>query len=209
MSVRVRDYVDSIDTTPLADLADRTPWDWTQSAEAIVRALIGARAPDFHFLGDGVAVHNTVNVEHGAQLKGPVIVGPHCFIAATALLRGGCWLDAGCTIGPACELKSSFLFAGTKLAHLNFVGDSVLGSDVNIEAGAMIANYRNEREDKRIRIAGADGVIDTGVEKFGAMVGDGARIGANAVIAPGALLPPKTIAARLSLVDQAPPPTPA
>jgi NDP-sugar pyrophosphorylase family protein len=202
MTIRVRDFVDRIDTTALADLADRAPWDLTQSAEAIVRALLGARAADFHFLSDGVAVHNTATVESSAQLKGPIIVGPHCFIAATALLRGGCWLEAHCIIGPACELKSSFAFAGSKLAHLNFVGDSILGADVNVEAGAMIANCRNERADKRIRIARADGAIDTGVEKFGAIVGDGARIGANAVIAPGALLTAGSIVARLSLVDQ-------
>ena len=203
MSVRVRDFVDSVDTSALADLADRAPWDWTQSSEAIIRALLSARAADFHFLADGVAVHNTATVEQGAQLKGPVIVGPHCFIAATALVRGGCWLDTHCTIGPACELKSSFIFAGSKLAHLSFVGDSVLGADVNLEAGAMIANYRNEHADKRIRIASESGLIDTGVEKFGSLVGDGTRIGANAVIAPGALLRPHTIVPRLSLIDQA------
>ena len=113
-------------------------------------------------------------------------------------MRGGCWLDARCIIGPAAELKTSFVFAGSKLAHLNFVGDSVLGADVNIEAGAMIANYRNERANKRIRI----GEIDTSVEKFGALLGDYCRIGANAVIAPGALLPAGSIVSRLSLVDQ-------
>lgn len=202
MTIRVRDYVDAIDTTALADLADRAPWDWTQNSEAIVRALIGARASDFHFLSDGVAVHNSATVENGAQLKGPVIVGPNCFIASTALIRGGCWLDARCTIGPACELKSSFNFAGSKLAHLNFVGDSVIGSDVNIEAGAMIANYRNERADKRIRIVHDGVILDTGVEKFGVIAGDGTRIGANAVIAPGAILASDSIVARLSLVDQ-------
>lgn len=81
------------------------------------------------------------------------------------------------------------------------MGDSVLGADVNVEAGAMIANYRNERADKRIRIRTEGGEIDTGVEKFGALIGDHARIGANAVIAPGALIPRGAIVPRLGLVD--------
>jgi acetyltransferase-like isoleucine patch superfamily enzyme len=73
---------------------------------------------------------------------------------------------------------------------------------VNVEAGAMIANYRNERADKRIRIRVEGQEIDTGVDKFGALIGDHARIGANAVIAPGAILRPGAIVKRLSLVDQ-------
>ncbi len=79
-------------------------------------------------------------MEAGAQLKGPVFVGAHCFVSATALLRGGVWLCEGCTAGPACELKSSWLGTGSKLAHMNFVGDSVIGRDVNFEAGSIVAN---------------------------------------------------------------------
>jgi NDP-sugar pyrophosphorylase family protein len=203
MNVRVRDFVDSVDTSALSDLADRPPWDLTSSADAIVRALFSVRGGDYYIVDDWIAVHISAVIESGAAVKPPAIIGAHCFIAATALLRGGCWLDRGCIVGPACELKSSFMFAGAKLAHLNFVGDSVLGADVNVEAGATIANYRNERDDKRIRIAAPGGVVDTGVEKFGALVGDGARIGANAVIAPGALIAPRTIVGRLTLVDQA------
>src|SRR5262249_52825454 len=107
-----------------------------------------------------------------------------------------------CVIGPNAELKTSFLFRGAKLAHLNFVGDSILGEAVNVEAGAVIANRRNECEDRRIRIRVGRDVIDTGVETFGALVGDRSRIGANAVVAPGALLAPDSVVPRLALVDQ-------
>jgi UDP-N-acetylglucosamine diphosphorylase / glucose-1-phosphate thymidylyltransferase / UDP-N-acetylgalactosamine diphosphorylase / glucosamine-1-phosphate N-acetyltransferase / galactosamine-1-phosphate N-acetyltransferase len=201
VSVRVGDFIASVAQSALAPLAGATPWSMTQDAEQIVSEIIDACGVDFS-MRDGVAVHRTARIETGASLKGPAFIGPNCFVASTALIRGGCWLERDVIIGPSAELKTSFVFAGSKLAHLNFVGDSVLGADVNVEAGAMIANYRNERTDKRIRIAGANGVIDTGVEKFGALIGDGTRIGANAVIAPGALLTPRTIVARLSLVDQ-------
>lgn len=138
------------------------------------------------------------------MLKGPAIIGPHAFIGANAYLRGGAFVDQGCVVGPCCELKSSFLFQGAKLAHLNFVGDSLLGTDVNIEAGAIIANHRNELADKQIRIRWQGETVDTGVSKFGALVGNGAKVGANAVIAPGALLAPGTQVPRLGLVDQHP-----
>ncbi|MFN3960771.1 MAG: hypothetical protein ACK4NP_12770 [Parvularculaceae bacterium] len=75
-------------------------------------------------------------------------------------------------------------------------GPAIIGDGANIEAGAVIANHRNEQTDKRIRIRAGAEIIDTGVDKFGTLVGDGARIGANAVIAPGAVVP------RLALVDQ-------
>jgi UDP-N-acetylglucosamine diphosphorylase / glucose-1-phosphate thymidylyltransferase / UDP-N-acetylgalactosamine diphosphorylase / glucosamine-1-phosphate N-acetyltransferase / galactosamine-1-phosphate N-acetyltransferase len=99
-------------------------------------------------------------------------------------------------------LKSSFVFAGSKLAHFNFVGDSILGRDVNLEAGSVIANYRNELPDPTISLVAEGRRVETGVDKFGALVGDRARIGANAVIAPGAFIAPDTIVPRLSLIDQ-------
>jgi UDP-N-acetylglucosamine diphosphorylase / glucose-1-phosphate thymidylyltransferase / UDP-N-acetylgalactosamine diphosphorylase / glucosamine-1-phosphate N-acetyltransferase / galactosamine-1-phosphate N-acetyltransferase len=77
-----------------------------------------------------------------------------------------------------------------------------LGSDVNLEAGSIIANYRNERADKRIRVRIATEQYATGVEEFGALVGDRARLGANSVVAPGALIRPDQVIPRLSLVDQ-------
>ena len=96
------------------------------------------------------------------------------------------------------------MFSGSKAAHLNFIGDSIIGSEVNLEAGSMVANYRNELSDKAIRIVHANRVIDTGVDKFGALIGDGTRIGANAVVAPGAILDRDARVPRLGLVDQHP-----
>jgi len=182
---------------------DGEPWRATQQAERRIREAIAALDADYE-VRDEVAVHRSATVEPGAVLKGPAIIGPGCLVAASAYLRGGNYLEQDCIIGPGCELKTSFIFARSKIAHLSFIGDSILGAGVNVEAGAMIANYRNECDDKRIRIAFEGDVIATGGEKFGALVGDGARIGANAVIAPGALIAPGTRIGRLELVDQAP-----
>ncbi|WP_425485857.1 transferase [Gemmatirosa kalamazoonensis] len=197
----IGEYVAAFDASPLATFPGLAPWDLTARSADVVRRLLAALG-DGYAIADEVAVHATARVERGATLKGPAIVGPHCTIAAGAYVRGGCWLDARCTLGPGVELKSAFLFASTRLAHFNFVGDSVVGSDVNLEAGAIVANFRNERPDAPIAIHADGRRFDTGARKFGAVIGDGARIGANAVIAPGALLRPRLVVPRLGLVDQ-------
>jgi UDP-N-acetylglucosamine diphosphorylase / glucose-1-phosphate thymidylyltransferase / UDP-N-acetylgalactosamine diphosphorylase / glucosamine-1-phosphate N-acetyltransferase / galactosamine-1-phosphate N-acetyltransferase len=202
MSLRISDFTHALGGTPFAACADAAPWELTASIEAHVRAALALLHPPEWQVHGVVAIHRSAKVEAGAQLKGPAMIGAECFVSATALLRGGVWLSARCAVGPACELKSSWLGAGSRLAHLNFVGDSVIGGDVNFEAGSIVANHRNEREDKRIRVR-IGGVLQTlEVTKFGAMVGDHARIGANAVLAPGTLLAKATVVPRLGLIDQ-------
>ena len=198
----ISDYVANWATSPFGKLTD-APWVITQQAEALVHFAISSLGDDYRVV-DGIAVHHSTTIEDGAIIKGPAIIGPDCFISASAYLRGGIFLERNCIIGPAAELKTSFMFAGSKLAHLNFVGDSILGSGVNVEAGAMIANYRNEKADKQIRILLDGLVIETGVDKFGVLAGDETRIGANAVIAPGAILAKDSRVGRLHLVDQSP-----
>lgn len=179
------------------------PWSIVKQAEQLIRAAVSTLGQGYR-VEDGLALHETAIIEQGVILKGAGIIGPRCFIAAGAYLRGGVYLGADCIVGPGSELKTTFLFSGSKLAHLNFVGDSLIGSQVNIEAGAVVANYRNELADKTIRILHGGEIIDTGVEKFGSLIGDGVRVGANAVIAPGAVLAPGEHVPRLSLVDQYP-----
>ena len=186
---------------PALGLAPEPAWLITQDCESHIFALLSRLGPGYRRDGDQ-AVHETAIVEQGAVLKGAIIIGPNCFVAAGAYLRGGVYLGSDCIVGPSCELKSSFMLAGSKLAHFNFVGDSVIGERVNIEAGAIIANYRNELDGAPIRIRSEGAVIELGVRKFGALVGDDCKIGANAVVAPGALLRPGTRISRLGLVDQ-------
>jgi NDP-sugar pyrophosphorylase family protein len=197
----INEQIAEFRTSPLGEFSDRAPWELTGGAIGIVEQLL-SRSDQNYRVSDNVAVHSTSIVESGAIIKAPAMIGPGCFIAAGAYLRGGCWLEAKCIIGPGAELKSSFVFRGTKLAHFNFVGDSILGCEVNLEAGSIIANYRNERDNPAISFVHNGQLIETGAVKFGALVGDRTRIGANAVIAPGAILAPATIVSRLASVDQ-------
>ena len=193
----IRDFV----ADPLPAIADLAPWRATFDAMAIVEAALATLGAGYA-IQDGVAIHETATVEAGAILKAPCIIGPACFVAAYAYLRGGVWLERDVIIGPSCEIKSSYIHAGSKTAHFNFVGDSVIGRRVNIEAGAIVANYRNERADKQIVVLIDGQRTETGVDKFGAMLGDGTRMGANSVAAPGTILPQGSIVRRLELIDQ-------
>ncbi len=200
--VSIADYVSDFPDSPLAKYITLEPWRLTAQSALVVRELLATLPTAEFIISDQVAIHRTAVVEPGAVLKGPLILGPECFVAASAYLRGGNWVANNCTFGPGAELKSSFVFPATKLAHFNFVGDSVLGTGVNLEAGSIICNYRNERTNKEIRIRLGESLFSTGAEKFGALVGDGCRIGANAVVAPGALLTPGFVVRRTELLDQ-------
>ena len=153
-------------------------------------------------IGGGIAIHATATVESGAVLKAPIVIGADCFIGAHAYLRGGVFLGNSVKIGTGCEIKTSIIFNNTAIAHFNFIGDSILGSNVNFEAGAITANHYNEREDKMIPVVYHSAILQTGVNKFGSLVGDYCKVGANAVLSPGTLLLPNSIVKRLELVNQ-------
>ena len=189
----IAEYVAGIGASPLAPWANFRPEQLTARSGFIVEQLLSSLPTSEYRIASGVAVHVSATIEQGATLKPPLVLSRGVFVAAGAYLRGGCWLGEGCCVGPSTELKSSFVFASSVLAHFNFVGDSIIGSDVNFEAGSVICNHRNE-----YRAAGAPGAM----VKFGALVGDGSRIGANAVLAPGTVLMPNSVVGRLELVDQ-------
>lgn len=194
-------HIASFAASALKAYVGMSAWELTTRSRVIVEDLVASLGREYRFQ-DGTAIHNSARIEPGAVVKGPAIIGPDCFVAAGAYIRDGCWLDTRCILGPGAELKSSFLFEGVKLAHFNFVGDSIVGAGCNLEAGAIIANYRNERADPVIKFRINGERISTGVRKFGALLGDGVCIGANAVVAPGALLIAGSVVPRLALVDQ-------
>ena len=199
---KIDDFIDSPNSLLLSLIGRLTPWQALNELESLIdKILLGLNSQEY-LINNNQAIHKSATIEPNAQLKGSVIIGPNCFIANGSLVRGGVILEANCTIGHCSELKTAFLFSGSKLAHLNFVGDSVIGADVNIEGGAVIANYRNEWLSKEIQICYQDQCFVTGVLEFGALVGDHSRIGANAVISPGAILSPNTIIRRGKVIDQ-------
>jgi NDP-sugar pyrophosphorylase family protein len=132
------------------------------------------------FIGEGTVI------EAGVLICGPVWIGRNCRIGHGATLRGNVIVGDDCVVGHAAELKNSLLFNGCDVPHFNYVGDSVLGHCVHLGAGAMLSNYRLIRGNVNVRLA--SGPLDTGLAKFGALIGDRTEIGCNAVLNPGAII---------------------
>jgi len=195
-------YISDAARTPPA-LADGVPpWEYTAKAAALISELL-MRLSSHEFRIEGeAAIYRTARLESGVVIRGPAVLMPGCSIGPNTLLREGVFVGERAHVGSSCEIKSSVLFAGCALAHLNYVGNSLVGSGVNIEAGVVIANHFNERTDREIPVVIDGRRVRTGVEKFGALIGDNCRIGANSVTTPGTLLSPGTIVPRLTLVDQ-------
>lgn len=181
----------------------KSPWSITQKIEEIILGKIKLCDGDYVVKGD-IAVHKTATIEEGVILKGPIIISENCFIAAHAYLRAGVFCDRNVIVGPGCEVKSTIILEKSTLAHFNFAGDSIIGASVNLEAGSILANHHNDRENKDIFVMVDGRPSTTGSQKFGALIGDHSKIGANAVLSPGTLLKPKSIVGRLTLVNQCP-----
>lgn len=180
---------------------DMLPWDMVKNLPGTLEEMIATLDKDYT-ITDNIAIHKNAVIEKGVTLKGPIIISDGCFIGANAYIRGPVLIDANVKIGPGCEIKQSIIFSNTAIAHFNYIGDSLIGSHVNFEDGSVAANHYNERADKVISVTFDGNIINTGCIKFGALVGDHSRIGANAVLSPGSILIKHSVVGRLQLVDQ-------
>lgn len=124
-------------------------------------------------------------IEPGVMIQGPCVIGEGCTIRHGAYLRGGVVLGKGCVVGHNTEVKHSIFLDRAAAPHFNYVGDSILGNDVNLGAGVKCANVRLDRLPVRIRAFGQ--VFETGLKKCGALIGDGSQLGCNSVANPGTI----------------------
>ena len=133
-----------------------------------------------------VWIAKDANVAPTACVQGPCIVGPGAQIRHCAFVRGSAVIGAGAVVGNSTELKNCILFDGVQVPHFNYVGDSVLGYKAHFGAGVITANVRGDRAPVIVR--DGDAAVETGLKKFGAIVGDFAEIGCNSVLCPGAVI---------------------
>ena len=132
------------------------------------------------FLGKGTAV------EPGAFIEGPAIVGAHCQIRHNAYIRANVIIGDNCVIGNSCELKNALLFNDCQVPHFNYVGDSILGHHAHLGAGVVLSNFKSLPGN--VTVQHGDDKIDTGLRKFGALIGDHTEIGCNSVLNPGSII---------------------
>lgn len=158
--------LDEFAATLVAEPGDVHP---TAVVEGPLYMARGAKVGPHAYLTGAVFLAEGAEVGHGARVRGPAVLGP------------------GALVGHASEVKRSVFLGGAKAPHFNYVGDSVLGHDVNLGAGVKVANFKAFGDEVKV-----DGVA-TGLRKFGAAVGDGVSVGCNAVLAPGTLVGPRTV----------------
>ena len=164
-------------------------WEALAKIEAVL-ATVPRQNPPKRFpgatIGDRVIIGEGTVVEPGAMIKGPAIIGKNCQIRHNAYLRENVLIGDDCVVGNSSELKNALLFNGAQVPHFNYVGDSILGHKAHLGAGVKISNVKLLAG--TVTVAAEGKVFDTGLRKFGALLGDGAEVGCNAVLNPGSIL---------------------
>lgn len=172
--------------------ADVAPWDWIKQIGAALASLpAGTLAlnrsvpPGVHIEG-AVFIDPSVKLPAYATIIGPAWIGAKTDIRPGALIRGNVIVGEGCVLGNACEFKNCVLLDGAQVPHFNYVGDSILGNGAHLGAGVILSNLRLDQQPITVRLP--DRIVETGLRKFGAILGDKAEVGCNAVLNPGSVL---------------------
>ena len=174
---------------------DAEPWQWLRQIAAAARGIRGNLAgrslpPGVHVEGE-VWLDPSVRLTSQATLIGPAYIGAGTEIRPGAYIRGNVITGAGCVLGNSCEFKNCLLLDDVQVPHFSYVGDSVLGNRSHLGAGVILSNLRLDQQPIVLRLP--DRTVDTGLRKFGAILGDEAEVGCNAVLQPGSLLGPRAL----------------
>src|SRR5438552_4905526 len=154
--------------------------------ETHLRPGLHNRCEGVAYIGEKVFIGEGTLVEDGVMIKGPAIIGRNCQIRHNAYVRENVIVGDDCVIGNSCEIKNSVLFNHAVAPHFNYVGDSILGYKAHLGAGVKISNFKLIPGNIMVEIDGQP--FDTGLRKFGALLGDAADIGCNAVLNPGSII---------------------
>ena len=135
---------------------------------------------------DNIWVHKTVKIAPTASLTGPLIVDADTEIRPSAFVRGKAIVGKNCVVGNSTELKNVVLFNTVQVPHYNYVGDSILGTHSHMGAGSITSNVKSDKT--LVVVKNGDEQIETGLKKFGAMLGDYVEVGCNSVLNPGTVI---------------------
>ena len=138
------------------------------------------------FISKEVFIGAGTIVEQGAMLKGPAWIGENCHIRSGCYVRENVIVGNGVVMGNSCEFKNCILFDEAQVPHFNYVGDSILGYKAHLGAGVKISNLKVVAGNVFVQVNGKP--MDTGLRKFGALLGDHTDIGCNAVLNPGSII---------------------
>ena len=163
------------------------PWQALSGIGGFIKEL-GASLPagEYEQRGEDVWVHKTAVIFPQNYIAGPCIIGPETQVRPGAFIRGNALVGAGCVVGNSTELKNVILFDRVQVPHYNYVGDSILGYKAHMGAGSITSNVKSDKALVTVRIGQKR--IETGLKKFGAMLGDHVEVGCNSVLNPGTVI---------------------
>ena len=159
------------------------PWQALKGIKDLILELGENLSEDYTQVSPHVWVHNTATVAPTAYLGAPCIIGAGTEVRHCAFIRGSALVGENCVVGNSVELKNVILFDGVQVPHFNYVGDSILGHFAHMGAGSVTSNVKSDKT--LVTVKDGDQKIETGLMKFGAMVGDYVEVGCNSVLNPG------------------------
>ena len=136
--------------------------------------------------GENIWIAKSANVYPSAYIKGPAIIGENAEVRHCAFIRGNAIVGNNTVVGNSTELKNVILFNNVQVPHYNYVGDSILGYKSHMGAGSITSNVKSDK--KLVIVKNGEEKIETGLKKFGAMIGDGVEVGCGSVLNPGSVI---------------------
>ena len=164
------------------------PWKALKGIKDLILKLGSALGEEYTEVTPTVWVHNTAVVAPTAYLGAPCIIGAGTEVRHCAFIRGSALVGENCVVGNSVELKNVILFDNVQVPHYNYVGDSILGYKSHMGAGAVTSNVKSDKTP--VTVKNGDEKIETGLKKFGAMLGDWVEVGCNSVLNPGTVIGP-------------------
>lgn len=163
------------------------PWEALPEIGAFIKQLGQELSEDeYEKVGEDVWIAKTAKVAPTASINGPAIIGKDAEVRHCAFIRGNAIVGEGAVVGNSTELKNVILFNKVQVPHYNYVGDSVLGYKAHMGAGAITSNVKSDKTLVTVQYEGVK--VETGLKKFGAMLGDNVEIGCNSVMNPGTVI---------------------
>ena len=184
----IKDLFDLDHTLAKAYLEQFTyPWEALKGIKDFILELGPALDPsEYEEVSEHVWVHKTAKVFPSAYLGEPCIIGPETEVRHCAFIRGSALVGANCVVGNSVELKNVILFDHVQTPHYNYVGDSILGYYSHMGAGSITSNVRSDKQ--LVVVHNGTENYETGIKKFGTMLGDYVEVGCNAVCNPGTVI---------------------
>ncbi|MBO5525185.1 MAG: UDP-N-acetylglucosamine pyrophosphorylase [Clostridia bacterium] len=187
MKIRIKDLYDLTHTLAKTYLERFTyPWEALKGIKEMILE-IGANLPreEYDEVTEHVWVHKSASIAPTAYLGAPCIIGANTEVRHCAFVRGSALVGENCVVGNSVELKNVILFDNVQTPHYNYVGDSILGYKSHMGAGSITSNVKS---DKLPVVVKGEENMETGLKKFGAMIGDYVEIGCNSVLNPGTVI---------------------